>query len=79
MPEVFVTEAGDSSDKANKEKADQKRKADLAAARRAKILSQMSRMQKTFISENREMFDATHTELTPCPSQADIRRFVFFH
>ncbi|XP_014664856.1 PREDICTED: E3 ubiquitin-protein ligase UBR2-like isoform X1 [Priapulus caudatus] len=76
VPELIVTEPSAESvaRESERERVDQQRRSDLATARRNRILTQMSQMQKTFISENRQLFDETHTELTPCPSQADIRR-----
>ncbi|XP_048391608.1 E3 ubiquitin-protein ligase UBR2 isoform X2 [Stegostoma tigrinum] len=47
----------------DKDKADRKRKAEIARLRREKILAQMSEMQRHFIDENRELFQQTLEEL----------------
>ncbi|XP_064624216.1 E3 ubiquitin-protein ligase UBR2-like isoform X2 [Lineus longissimus] len=39
-----------------------RKKADVAAKRRAKLMAQMSAMQKNFIKENAELFEKTSTE-----------------
>jgi len=39
---------------------------ELAAKRRERIMAQMARMQRNFISENRELFETTSSDsLTP--------------
>ena len=43
----------------------EKRKKEVAAKRRAKIMAKMSNMQKNFIKENAELFENTSTELFP--------------
>ncbi|XP_070569458.1 E3 ubiquitin-protein ligase UBR2-like isoform X2 [Ptychodera flava] len=43
--------------------AEKKRKSELAKQRRARIMAQMSAMQRNFIKENAELFEATETEL----------------
>ena len=43
----------------------EKRKKEVAAKRRAKIMAKMSAMQKNFIKENAELFENTSTELFP--------------
>ncbi|XP_019714218.1 E3 ubiquitin-protein ligase UBR2-like, partial [Hippocampus comes] len=40
----------------DKDKAERKRKAEMARLRREKIMAQMSEMQKHFINENKELF-----------------------
>ena len=42
--------------------AKKKKRADMAARRRAKIMNQMSKMQKQFIEDNSELFQSTSTE-----------------
>ncbi|CAO2607444.1 E3 ubiquitin-protein ligase UBR2 [Lemmus lemmus] len=46
----------------DKDKAERKRKAEIARLRREKIMAQMSEMQRHFIDENKELFQQT-TEL----------------
>lgn len=46
-----------------KEKAERKRKAEMARLRREKIMAQMSEMQKNFINENKEMFQQSGEEM----------------
>ncbi|XP_045150705.1 E3 ubiquitin-protein ligase UBR2 [Echinops telfairi] len=43
----------------DKDKAERKRKAEIARLRREKIMAQMSEMQRHFIDENRELFQQT--------------------
>ncbi|XP_075996582.1 E3 ubiquitin-protein ligase UBR2 isoform X2 [Genypterus blacodes] len=47
----------------DKDKAERKRKAEMARLRREKIMAQMSEMQKHFISENKELFQQSLEEL----------------
>ncbi|XP_068183041.1 E3 ubiquitin-protein ligase UBR2 isoform X1 [Antennarius striatus] len=47
----------------DKDKAERKRKADMARLRREKIMAQMSEMQKHFINENKELFQQSLEEL----------------
>ena len=54
-------------DKVEREK---KKNAAIAARRREKIMLQMSKMQKKFIEENKELIDKTPTELTSDESEA---------
>ncbi|XP_072366213.1 E3 ubiquitin-protein ligase UBR2 isoform X1 [Scyliorhinus torazame] len=54
----------------DKDKADRKRKAEIARLRREKILAQMSEMQRHFIDENRELFQQTLEELEASSSTA---------
>ncbi|XP_070180013.1 E3 ubiquitin-protein ligase UBR2-like isoform X1 [Littorina saxatilis] len=42
--------------------SERKKKAAIAAKRRAKVMAQMSKMQKDFIAENSELFENTHTD-----------------
>ena len=43
----------------DKDKAERKRKAEIARLRREKIMAQMSEMQRHFIDENKELFQQT--------------------
>uniref|UniRef100_A0A8C6QT21 E3 ubiquitin-protein ligase n=1 Tax=Nannospalax galili TaxID=1026970 RepID=A0A8C6QT21_NANGA len=43
----------------DKDKAERKRKAEIARLRREKIMAQMSEMQRNFIDENKELFQQT--------------------
>lgn len=52
---------------------EKKRKAELAAKRRARIMAQMSQMQKNFIQENAELFESTNTELASGSAPMDTR------
>ncbi|KAL3874810.1 hypothetical protein ACJMK2_037773 [Sinanodonta woodiana] len=54
-----------SSDSDVKMEVEKKKKAEKAAKRRAKLMAQMSTMQKNFIRENSELFENTSTELIP--------------
>uniref|UniRef100_A0A669AZP5 E3 ubiquitin-protein ligase n=1 Tax=Oreochromis niloticus TaxID=8128 RepID=A0A669AZP5_ORENI len=47
----------------DKDKAERKRKAEMARLRREKIMAQMSEMQKHFINENKELFQQSMEEL----------------
>lgn len=47
----------------DKDKAERKRKAEMARLRREKIMAQMSEMQKHFIDENKELFQQSLEEL----------------
>ncbi|XP_023401425.1 E3 ubiquitin-protein ligase UBR2 isoform X9 [Loxodonta africana] len=51
----------------DKDKAERKRKAEIARLRREKIMAQMSEMQRHFIDENRELFQQT-LDLDASPS-----------
>ncbi|KAL8590352.1 hypothetical protein ACOMHN_006468 [Nucella lapillus] len=42
--------------------SERKKKAAIAAKRRAKVMAQMSKMQKNFIAENAELFENTRTD-----------------
>ncbi|KAK7815509.1 hypothetical protein U0070_005621 [Myodes glareolus] len=53
----------------DKDKAERKRKAEIARLRREKIMAQMSEMQRHFIDENKELFQQT-TELDTSASAA---------
>ena len=45
---------------------EKRKKMELAAKRRERIMAQMARMQRNFIRENRELFDTTPSDtLTP--------------
>ncbi|TMS01665.1 E3 ubiquitin-protein ligase UBR2 [Larimichthys crocea] len=54
----------------DKDKAERKRKAEMARLRREKILAQMSEMQKHFINENKELFQQSLEELEASTSAA---------
>ncbi|XP_078505840.1 E3 ubiquitin-protein ligase UBR2 isoform X1 [Lissotriton helveticus] len=43
----------------DKDKAEKKRKAEIARQRREKVMAQMSQMQRNFIDENKELFQQT--------------------
>ena len=59
--------------KDEKKEAERKKK-EVAAKRRAKIMAKMSAMQKNFIKENAELFENTSTELFPrVGSDMDLR------
>ncbi|XP_069394248.1 E3 ubiquitin-protein ligase UBR2 isoform X2 [Paralichthys olivaceus] len=47
----------------DRDKAERKRKAEMARLRREKIMAQMSEMQKHFINENKELFQQSLEEL----------------
>ncbi|TRY85639.1 hypothetical protein DNTS_008798 [Danionella cerebrum] len=52
----------------DKEKAERKRKAEMARLRREKIMAQMSEMQKHFINKNKELFQQNLEDLEPSTS-----------
>uniref|UniRef100_A0A8C6K9E8 E3 ubiquitin-protein ligase n=1 Tax=Nothobranchius furzeri TaxID=105023 RepID=A0A8C6K9E8_NOTFU len=54
----------------DKDKAERKRKAEMARLRREKIMAQMSEMQKHFISENKELFQQSMEELEASSSHS---------
>uniref|UniRef100_A0A8D0L320 E3 ubiquitin-protein ligase n=1 Tax=Sphenodon punctatus TaxID=8508 RepID=A0A8D0L320_SPHPU len=54
----------------DKDKAERKRKAEIARLRREKIMAQMSEMQRHFIDENKELFQQTLEELDTSTSRA---------
>ena len=56
-----------------KQEAEKKRKADIAAKRRARIMAQMSKMQRNFIKENADLFESTSADLKPAGSDMDLR------
>lgn len=57
----------------DKDKAERKRKAEMARLRREKIMAQMSEMQKHFIDENKELFQQSIEELEASSSAAEHR------
>lgn len=57
----------------DKDKAERKRKAEMARLRREKIMAQMSEMQKHFINENKELFQQSMEELEASTSAAEHR------
>ncbi|XP_071371025.1 E3 ubiquitin-protein ligase UBR2-like, partial [Centroberyx affinis] len=54
----------------DRDKAERKRKAEMARLRREKIMAQMSEMQKHFINENKELFQQSLEELEASTSAA---------
>uniref|UniRef100_A0A8C6VFG7 E3 ubiquitin-protein ligase n=1 Tax=Naja naja TaxID=35670 RepID=A0A8C6VFG7_NAJNA len=60
----------------DKEKAERKRKAEIARLRREKIMAQMSEMQRHFIDENRELFQQTIDELETSTSRVHDHRLI---
>ncbi|XP_064603615.1 E3 ubiquitin-protein ligase UBR2-like isoform X2 [Liolophura sinensis] len=56
----------------SKQQEEKKKKAAKAAKRRAKIMAQMSAMQKNFIKDNAELFEETSTDLPHAGSDMDI-------
>uniref|UniRef100_A0A8C3G3V9 E3 ubiquitin-protein ligase n=1 Tax=Cyclopterus lumpus TaxID=8103 RepID=A0A8C3G3V9_CYCLU len=58
----------------DKDKAERKRKAEMARLRREKIMAQMSEMQKHFINENKELFQQSLEELEASTSAAADNR-----
>uniref|UniRef100_A0A7N9B1R9 E3 ubiquitin-protein ligase n=1 Tax=Mastacembelus armatus TaxID=205130 RepID=A0A7N9B1R9_9TELE len=61
----------------DKDKAERKRKAEMARLRREKIMAQMSEMQKHFINENKELFQQSLEELEASTSAAVGNRCTF--
>ncbi|XP_041351534.1 E3 ubiquitin-protein ligase UBR2-like isoform X2 [Gigantopelta aegis] len=55
-----------------KTETERKRKAEMAAKRRARVMAQISKMQRNFIAENSELFDQTSTELKTVTSDMDL-------
>lgn len=55
----------------DKDKAERKRKAEMARLRREKIMAQMSEMQKHFINENKELFQESMEELEASTSATE--------
>ncbi|XP_039865848.1 E3 ubiquitin-protein ligase UBR2 isoform X2 [Simochromis diagramma] len=64
-------ERGSEETMRDKDKAERKRKAEMARLRREKIMAQMSEMQKHFINENKELFQQSMEELEASTSAAD--------
>lgn len=60
----------------DKDKAERKRKAEMARLRREKIMAQMSEMQKHFISENKELFQQSLEELEASTSAVEDHRYT---
>ncbi|KAF7648182.1 hypothetical protein LDENG_00160660 [Lucifuga dentata] len=58
----------------DRDKAERKRKAEMARLRREKIMAQMSEMQKHFINENKELFQQSLEELEASTSAAAPHR-----
>ncbi|KAM6915827.1 E3 ubiquitin-protein ligase UBR2 [Xenentodon cancila] len=55
----------------DRDKAERKRKAEMARLRREKIMAQMSEMQKHFINENKELFQQSMEELEASTSATE--------
>lgn len=62
MQEAAVAEAEASASTSRNSAKDRKRKTEMAAARRTRIMAQMSAMQKSFIKEHADMFKETLIE-----------------
>lgn len=60
----------------DKDKAERKRKAEMARLRREKIMAQMSEMQRHFINENKELFQQSLEELDPSASTSAEHRYL---
>uniref|UniRef100_A0A671L712 E3 ubiquitin-protein ligase n=1 Tax=Sinocyclocheilus anshuiensis TaxID=1608454 RepID=A0A671L712_9TELE len=60
----------------DKDKAERKRKAEMARLRREKIMAQMSEMQRHFINENKELFQQSLEELDPSTSSTLEHRYT---
>lgn len=60
----------------DKDKAERKRKAEMARLRREKIMAQMSEMQKHFINENKELFQQSLEELEASTSATAENRYA---
>lgn len=58
----------------DKDKAERKRKAEIARLRKEKIMAQMSEMQRHFIDENRELFQQSLDELSVSASTSHDHR-----
>nr|KAG5712905.1 hypothetical protein BaRGS_007502 [Batillaria attramentaria] len=52
--------------------SERKKKAAIAAKRRAKVMAQMSKMQKDFIAENAELFENTRTDMGASAGEMDF-------
>lgn len=63
----------------DKDKAERKRKAEMARLRREKIMAQMSEMQKHFINENKDLFQQSLEELEASTSAAAENRYTCIH
>lgn len=63
----------------DRDKAERKRKAEMARLRREKIMAQMSEMQKHFINENKELFQQSLEELEASTSAAAETRYTGIH
>uniref|UniRef100_A0A8B9JVH3 E3 ubiquitin-protein ligase n=1 Tax=Astyanax mexicanus TaxID=7994 RepID=A0A8B9JVH3_ASTMX len=60
----------------DKDKAERKRKAEMARLRREKIMAQMSEMQRHFINENKELFQQSLEELDASTSTSQDHRYI---
>lgn len=72
---VFVCVC-DSQTVRDKDKAERKRKAEMARLRREKIMAQMSEMQRHFINENKELFQQSLEELDASASTSAEHRYL---
>lgn len=60
----------------DKDKAERKRKAEMARLRREKIMAQMSEMQRHFIDENKELFQQSLEDLDATASTSAEHRYL---
>lgn len=60
----------------DKDKAERKRKAEMARLRREKIMAQMSEMQRHFINENKELFQQNLEDLDASASTSAEHRYL---
>lgn len=56
-----------------KSDTERKRKAEIAAKRRARLMAQMSKMQRNFIAGNVELFESSSSSLRSAGSEMDLR------
>ena len=56
----------------NKLAKERKKKAEMAAKRRARLMNQMNRMQRDFIKENSELFENTSTDIVSTGTAMDV-------
>ena len=52
---------------------ERKKKAELAAKRRAKLMNQMQRMQREFIKGNSELFENTSTDIVSTGTAMEVQ------
>lgn len=70
---VYMDTLDQVSSNTGQKSAEKERKAKIAAKRRAKIMAQISDMQKNFIKDNAELFKNTDPDMTHASSDMDIR------